>query len=711
MADKDTKSIVEEARERYELAKSAYSDSRMLAVEDTKFALGDSDNGWQWPDNIRRNRVIEQRACLTVNLTAQHCNQIMNNIRQNRPACRVLPASDGSDKKVAEIMSGLIRNIQNDSNADEAHDTAAEHSIYGGEGYWRVITEYESETSFNQAIRIKAVPNPMLVYIDPTCQELDKSDAEWGFVFEDISLTQCKREYPDVDPASWVEDTKGWVSEDTVRRAEYFYVEYKKDVLLQLDDGTTILQSDVPDEAKDLIKPMIVKQRETQRKQWKWCKLLGGEEKPLDEKDWPGSFLPIISVVGKEVNVNGEIVRKGIVRDLKDPARMVNYSYSAAIETVALQNKIPYIAPVEAIEGYEQQWANANNSTAAYLPYNSVDEGGNKIEKPERQQPAVMPSAQVSLLQLSTEQMRGASGQTSANFGIKSEAASGIGIHKLQQQGDMATFHFPDNQVRGLRYEAVILIDLIPKIYDTKRVVRILGLDGKDQQAILDPDAATAYQENDGIDENDIQKIFNPSLGEYDVVIDTGPSYMTQRQEAAAALTDLAGKDPQLMSLAGDLIMRSYDFPMADQIANRLEKALPPGLKDNKGQAQIPPEAQQQMQQMQQALQQSEQHMQALEAEVSQLKFQQQAKVVENQGKLEEARVHQESELARALADVEIAKVNAVDPSRLDQAEQILAALMQNVNNQQMQAAQPPMPQQPQPDPMQQMQPPTPIQQ
>lgn len=599
-----TDSVVEEAKKRYDIAKNAYKDARVLAIEDTKFALGDSDNGWQWPASIKQGRDIDQKVCLTVNLTAQHCNQIINNMRQNRPQCRVLPVDNGADKKTAEILGGLIRNIQTASNADDAHDVAAEHCIYGGEGYWRVITEYESESSFNQVIKVKVINNPSLVYIDPFARELDKSDAEWGFIFEDISKEQCRREHPDIDPASWVEDPEGWVTADTVRRAEYFYCEYVKDTAYLLQDGSSILKSDIPPDMLDHAKSSIVKERDTLRKVWKWCKLLGGHDEPLDAKDWAGAYLPIISVIGKEVNVDGNIIRKGIVRDLKDPARMVNFSYSEAIQTVALQNKIPYMAAAESINGYEEQWANANMSNDSYLPWNAYDEEGKQLPMPKRQEPAVLPAAQVQMLQLSTEQMRAASGQQNANFGIKSEAASGVGIQRLKAQGEIATFHFPDNQVRGLRYEAKILIDLVQKVYDTKRVVRILGLDGKDEQAVLDPEMQMPYTEQ--YNDDDIKKIFNPMVGNYDVVIDVGPSYQTQRQESFQMMSELAKTDQGFLQNFGDIFFRASDVPFSDQLAKRAEKMLPPQLHDDKGQPKIPPEVQQHIQQMEQHTQQLE---------------------------------------------------------------------------------------------------------
>lgn len=624
MADiKDKPSIVDEAKTRYQLAKDAYNDSRQLAISDTRFALGDSDNGWQWPAEIRNSRIADQKVCLTVNLTAQHCNQIINNMRQNRPQCRVLPVDNGSDKKTAEILAGLIRNIQTSSNADDAHDVAAEHSIYGGEGYWRVVTEYESSKSFNQCIKIKVINNPLLVYIDPSARELDKSDAEWGFVFEDITKAQCKRDFPTVDPVSWAEDVdKGWVTENNVRIAEYFYCAYIDDTALLLQDDTNALKSELSSQDYDMLKMqgVIIDERPTKAKKWKWCKLVGGHDQPLDTQDWAGSYLPIISVIGKEVNVNGEIVRKGIVRDLKDPARMVNFSYSEAVQTVALQNKVPYVGSAESVEGYEDIWKSANNSNLAMLPYNAYDENGNALQKPERQQPAVMPAAQVQMLQLSTEQMRAASGQQNANFGIKSEASSGVGIQRLKAQGEIATFHFPDNQVRGLRYEAKILIDLIPKIYDTKRVVRILNPDGREEKVTLDPEHDQAYSEE--YTEQDIEKIFNPNVGQYDVVIDTGPSFQTQRQESFQLMTDLAKSDNSFIPNYGDIFFRASDVPFSDQLANRAEKLLPPQLQEGKGKP-LPPEAQQQINQLQQHVQQLEQALQNASGQVDQLESKQ----------------------------------------------------------------------------------------
>jgi Phage P22-like portal protein len=615
----DKKSIVDTARDRWQRAKDVNSTLRQQAIEDTRFVMGDSDNQWQWPEDVYTNRAaISGKPCLTINVTAQHCNQIINAIRQNRPSAKVSPVDSQGDKKTALILGGMLRSIQAYSNADTAHDIAAEHAVYGGEGFWRVLTEYESDESFDQVICIKPLTNPQLVVIDPDAVEPDRSDAKWGMIFEDLGKDQFREEYPDMDVSSWVEDPQGWNNKDRVRRAEYFWCESSADKLLRLADGTAVRESALPDGVKrygqslvsDGMQVDIVAERETTKKVWYWCKLVGGETEPVDKKVWPGSYLPIITVVGKELNVNGEIVRKGVVRDLKDSGRMVNYSYSAAVETLALQNKIPYMASAEAIAGFEDIWGSANIENRAYLPYNERDMDGQPLNMPQRQASATMATAQVQMLQLSTEQMRASSGQQNANFGIRSEAASGVGIQRLKAQGEIATFHFPDNLARALKYEAKVILDLIPKVYDTQRVVRILGLDGKESAAVLNPEMEQPHAELDSADE-DVKEAFNPNVGRYDVAIDTGPSYQTQRQEAADALTGLTQANPQLMQVAGDLVVRSFDFPMADELATRLAKALPPGLQDDKGQqGQIPPQVQQALQQAAQEIQQLQQALQ-----------------------------------------------------------------------------------------------------
>ena len=658
MSDEPVKNkIVSEARERYKRARDAYSKQRQQAIEDTKFVMGDSDNKWQWPDEIYNKREAGKRVALTVNLTAQHCNQIINEIRRNQPSVKVSPADSAADPKTAEMIGGLIRQTLAASSADEAHINGAEHAIYGGEGFWRVITEYENESSFNQVLRIKWCPNPNLVLIDPDTLELDRSDANWGFLFEDLPKDEVKRAHPGIDPSSWADNDKTaeWYTDDTIRIAEYFYCDYKKDTAYLLSDGTTRLKSKVDAGEEIPLGVTIEKERPTEIKSWHWCKLVGGHDEPVDKREWLGKYLPIIMVVGKELNVDGKVIRKGQVRDLKDPARMVNYAYSETVQTLALQNKIPYMGAAEAIEGYEDQWKTANTSDESILFWNAYDQDGKELPKPERQPSAVMPAAQIQLLQLSTEQMRAASGQQASNFGIRSEAQSGIGIQRLKVQGEIATFHFPDNLTRALRYEAKVLLDLIQKYYDSRRVVRILGLDGEEQSAILDPNQQEAYKEEEKIAGQGmaIERIFNPNVGLYDVVISVGPSFQTQRQESAVALADMSNhaKDPLSASILSYLAVKSADFAGSDEAAEMLRKALPPEFHDDKDrQPQIPPQVAQQMQMMGQQMQMMQQALQ------------------ETQGKLQEAEAGAQTQIQKAMIDAD---------TKLKQAEIDAAAKQQ----------------------------------
>lgn len=660
-------SIVETAKKRFQRAREAYGTLREQAISDTRFVLGDSDNNWQWPEDVWLGRsTMARKPCLTVNITAQHCNQIENQIRQNRPSAKILPQDSKADIKTAEIVGGMLRAIQSYSNADTAHDIGAMHSIYGGEGYWRVLTEYESETSFDQVITIKSLPNPQLVYIDPAAVEPDRSDARWGIIFEDIPKDQATEDYSETEVLGWGDDgERGWCNKDTVRRAEYFWCEDKADTVYLLETGEVVAKSELPKDAKVSgaegnrtiqmpgaeVPVIVVQERATTKKQWKWAKIVGGKDEPEEVKDWPGSYLPIITVVGKEVNVNGEIVRKGLVRDLKDPARIVNYSYSAAIESTALQTKTPWLSSAESVEGYEDIWGAANIENRAWLPWNAYDDQGNQLPKPERVAPATMPTAQVQMLQMSVEQMRAASGQQNANFGIKSEANSGIGIQRLKVQGDVATFHFPDNLTRALRYEARVIIDLIPKIYDRKRIVRIIGLDGTESKAVLDPGMEGPAQDVKN-DPSGIENVFNPLMGRYDVAIDTGPSYQTQRQEAASALGELASKAPILMNAAPDLVFKAMDFPMSQEIADRLAKTVPPNLmgEDNQAEQQLA-QATQAIQQMQQQDQMQQQVIAKMQQHIDQLELEKRGNVVRTQGEIQLELIRQRGAAAQGVAD------------------------------------------------------------
>ncbi|WP_341918676.1 portal protein [Polaromonas sp. YR568] len=594
--------IVEECHRIFGLCVDRESSPSRLWKEDLRFANGDPDNGYQWEEGRRKQREHEKRPCLTINKVKQHNRQITNDARQNKPSVRVYPVDDGADKKTAEIFNGIIRHIEANSDADTAYDTACEFAVDAGLGYWRVTTGYSSDDSFDQDIFIEAVRNPLNVYLYGYTK-VDGSDATHGFVFEDMPKKDYEGRYPDCEPVGWSNtENTDWLNEEKIRVCEYFRVVEEKDTLIAGPDGETKLLSEIkeadPELAKAIMADETYKKRKVAKKLVKWYLIAGKQIN--DRRDWLGKYIPIVRVIGEEVEIDGKIDRKGHTRAMKDAQRMYNYWTSAAVEFVALQGKQPYIAPAEAITGLESFWDGLNSRNDPYLPYNSVDANGNPIPAPQRQQPPVMAQAYVQGMGIASEEMKMASGQYDASIGAKSNETSGVAITARQRQGDNATFHFTDNKARSICFTGKILVDLIPKVYDTPRIVRMLGEDGSDEMVKIDPgQKASLTEERDQL-AGQVRKIFNPNVGRFDVTVAVGPSYNTKRQEAFAALNEMAARNPQLLQVAGDLIMKAADFPMADQLAERMEKTLPPGLKDDDEQNGPSPEVVQLQEQLKQ---------------------------------------------------------------------------------------------------------------
>lgn len=597
--------IVKEAKERAELCSTWESDARKRFIEDTKFANGDSDNRWQWDDAVVSAR--DGKPCLTINKTQQHNFQIVNDAKQNKPGVNIRPVGDGATYEAAEVFEGVVRHIEYQSNAEQAYDTASEHQVEGGIGYWRIVTDYVSEESFDQEIFIRRVKNPLSIYLDKDISEADGSDARYGFVFEDVPRKQFEAEYPDHKDAADVALNAGdtWVTEDTIKICEYYRKEQKKDELLafivpmpyQEAGQQIIVRKSKMDDNQKAIFALVEKAEDTQRREIltdeiTWYKIAGSTV--IDSRPWLGRYIPIVRVIGKETVIEGKLDRKGHTRAMKDPQRMYNYWASEGTAQVALQSKTPYIAPAQAIEGLETYWGKANIDSAAVLPYNAVTDTGVAIPPPQRQPPPQMASAYIQGMQLSQEQMMMSSGQYQSQFGQNENATSGKAINERQRQGDTATYHFIDNLAIAIRFTGKILIDLIPKIYDTKRVIKIMAKDGEESDVTIDPSQPDAHQKVEQ-EEQKASVIFNPTVGRYEVQSDVGPGYATRRQEAFNAMTQIASQNQQFMNVAGDLMFKAADFPMADELAERWSKTIPAAIKGDGP----PPEVQQMQQQMQ----------------------------------------------------------------------------------------------------------------
>jgi len=608
---RDAADVLARMRDRLEQSLSAYSDSRDSELDDLKFMAGSPDNRYQWPQEVLATRgavqgqTINARPCLTINKLPQHVRQVTNDQRQNRPAGKVIPVDDKADIEVAEVFDGLVRHIEYISDADVAYDTACDNQVTFGEGYVRILTEYCDDDTFDQDIRICRIRNSFSVYMDPHIQDPCGADAEYCFITEDMAKDEFERLFPNAEPISSIstrgtgdEQLSQWIREDSVRIAEYFYAYYDS-VKLHLYPGNVTAYGGSP-EAKQMemmgLKP--IRSRDVEIRRIKWMKTNGYEI--LEEQEWPGKWIPVVRVIGNEFEVEGRLYISGLVRNAKDAQRMYNYWVSQEAEMLALAPKAPFIGYGGQFEGYEHQWKTANTSNWPYLEVNPdvTDAQGGVLPLPQRAQP---PLAQTGLIQAkmgASDDIKATTGQYDSSLGATSNERSGRAILARERQGDTGTYHYVDNLARAIRYVTRQLVDLIPKIYDTQRIARIIGMDGKTDTVKIDPMQPEPVRKI--VDEAGIviQKIYNPSVGKYDVAVTTGPSYYTKRQEAMAAMGEILQANPQLWAVAGDLFVKNMDWPGAQEIAERLAKTIDPKLLEASDESPALQAAQQQIQAM-----------------------------------------------------------------------------------------------------------------
>ncbi|MFC0302770.1 portal protein [Rhizorhabdus histidinilytica] len=616
--DKSQETMLATMRQRLRMAEAAFSDSREDELDDLRFFAGSPDNQWQWPMDVLSTRgsvqgqTINARPCLTINKLPQHVRQVTNEQRQNRPSGKVIPVDDNADIEVAEIYEGMVRHIEYISDADVAYDTACENQVTYGEGYIRLLTEYCREDSFDQDIKIGRIRNAFSVYMDPTIQDPCGSDAEWCFITQDMTKDEYEREFPDALPVTGLQDQGvgdesigAWIQQDTVRVAEYFYYEYKADTLNLYASGQTAFTSDRNNKLIELAQGAPIKTREVQRKRVMWVKTNGFEV--LESREWPGKWIPVVRVVGNEFEVEGRVWLSGLVRNAKDAQRMYNYWTSQEAEMLALAPKAPFVGYGGQFEGYETQWKTANTNNWPYLEVNPdvTDAQGGPLPLPQRAAPPLPQSGLWQAKMGASDDIKGTTGQYDASLGAQSNEQSGKAILARERQGDVGTYHYVDNLARAIRHITRQLIDLIPKIYDTQRIARIIGVDDEVKMVKINPAQLEPVREVKNEAGIVIEKIYNPGVGTYDVMVTTGPSYMTKRQEAVEGMVSVLQAAPQLWPIIGDLMIRNMDWPGAQDMAERIKRTIDPKIIGEEDDNPALAAAQQQIQMLTQQLEQA----------------------------------------------------------------------------------------------------------
>lgn len=553
------------ARERYKRAKEYWGPKYELAKADKRFYAGNSENNYQWPDAVisQMSANAANRPRLTINRLPQFHNQIVNDYRQATIGVKASPQGD-EDKEVAKVYAGLFKQIEKQSYAQVAYVTALSDASIGGLSWLRVVSDYARPDSFDQDLFIKRVVNPAKVIPDETATGFFLEDAGFLFFEDTMSYDDFEEEYPDADdPENFVADDYSAAWRDNSKReltiCEYFYFKTRKRKLVQFADGSSAWADETRTETETHgnVDQHIVKRRMADCKELHWCKMDGYQV--LERRMWPKPRIPFIPIWGNELWIEDDRTFEGQVRGVKDSQRMYNYMQSTKTEMIALSPKAPYIAAEGQLEGRDQEWRDAATTPKSVLYYKPVSVDGVIVPPPQRQSYEAPVQAVIQASLQSSDDMKAVLGVYDASLGARGNEVSGRAINARKQEGDTATYNFVDNLSMGVGYMATVIAELIPVYYDSKRTIRIIT-----------PDNKQITQRINGEGE---PRIFD---AQYDLVLDTGPSFSTQRQESVAIITELSQNFPKLLEVAGDVAIRNMDFKGSDEIADRLKRTLPP---------------------------------------------------------------------------------------------------------------------------------------
>ena len=586
--------IIGEAHTRWESCNTWYSISQRNWLDDWKFGNADSVNGYQWPNVVRTARIKEQRPVLTINKTKQHCMQIINSIRRNLPEIKARPTGGGASFESAKVVRALTRHIMYQSK-NEAHiQRALTFQVFGGIGYLRVRTDYADDTTWEQEVTIEAIPDPIAVYMDLDARQPDKSDSRYAIVFTDINRKEFVRKYPRYEQYAGqdaIAQANSWITHENVRIAEYFRKVEKRDRLYGVVSEDGQQQQMKRSELRRLGAQTVidgleesisagdprVRYRETTDSKIEYYFIVGRKIVKEETTEWPGKWIPIVPVIGQEFVVEGVYDCKGQVRDLYDPQRMYNYWASAATEFGALQSKTPYIAPDQAIEEYEAMWNTANVTNHSVLIYKQYNDDGQELAPPQRQEPPQSAPAAIQGMQIAAGEFAMVSGQVLPEQAPKAQTRSATAVDEQAESDDDSTYHYRANLGMALMQVGRIILDLLPKIYDTPRALMALADDGSTYEVMVNPTMQQAVQVEKAADANAVQKVLlNPNVGKYEIEIDAGPSWGTRRQEAFKALSVLLAENPGLTTIIGDLMLQASDFHLSEEAAMRLRRMVPP---------------------------------------------------------------------------------------------------------------------------------------
>lgn len=576
------KAVIQQALEQFEQSQDGSDFNRRTALEDIRFArLAE-----QWDTEVAKLRRDENRPMLTINKLPPFIHSIVNETRQSNPSIKVSPVDSGADVDTASVLTGLVRSIERGSDAEVAYDTALEHAVTCGFGFFRIAIDYAHEQSFDLEAKIERIPNPLMVHWDVNSTRFDAMDWEYAFVSDFVTEDQFKKKYPGATMVSFDGDStdsnwRHWIKDKEVRVAEYWQRTEEEKTLLMLSNGAVVLEDRLPQVARSVLQAgnydvgpvsddeairiasliegiTIANHRKTKVNTVKRCMINGAEV--LEEDSWPGSTIPICPVWGEEVNVDGRRYLRSLVRDAIGPQQMFNYWRTASTELVALAPKAPWVGPEGFTEGHEDVWETANSRSHAYMEYAGQ-------VAPQRAQFAGIPAGALQESLNAADDIKSVTSIFNPSLGAEDREKSGRAIMARQRESDTANYHFPDNLTRAIRYAGQILVEIIPSIYSARQTIRILGEDDTEKVISL---TQQSLEGGVPVDEEGKPLLYNLAVGKYDVTVSSGASFATRREETREALIEIMRQVPGSAQYIGDVLLDHMDFEGADKVAERL---------------------------------------------------------------------------------------------------------------------------------------------
>lgn len=578
---------------------SAYKENIDRFQSDVNFSFNDQWEGYERGEFLQRQKVV-----LTINVLYSYLMQIIAEQRQNSAQIEVRNLDGRAQQSEITMVENMLREIAYQSDSDLAYQTGFKCALMGGFGAWRVTIDYESHNSFDEAVKIVRIKDPLKCYFDPDAQHPTKCDGEYCGIYTRMTPEEFAAAYPEIDnprsalpPISSSNDFN-WFDGKEITVCEHFQKVYEKKKLCKLSNGDAVLEEDLKEhlaflneQREDQMTELRAKWMETQRqnnisgiveplndetinshipkikvvderettvtkiKQYKFIK-----DVILEEGEFYGHMLPIVFVDGDTEMLNGKECCRSFIRFARDAQKLLNFNVSEIAQKMKVSRGATFMATATQIGGeYKELWRNPEASIAALL-YNpdpmAMANGGAPIVMPAQELPQTllgMPGTILNLIQLIL-------GRYEANKGEQGNEQSGRAIANRAKQGNLAVFVYLDNLNAAIEQTARICLHLLPYILTENRYIGLRARDGK-----------TNFTQIKAVDLEKLKKM------KYDVAVKAGSPFEMQKADSYAQLLSFIQLNPQALStILADLAAENLNVSNVQQIVDRVKQFVVP---------------------------------------------------------------------------------------------------------------------------------------